>query len=241
MENRALEEVKHKLNKLDSYPYNDETFYDVAEEQLDQRGTSLNRMVEIYQHLQQEVSQKMSEMNQHMGMTPNCQLGCAFCCYFPIVVSRLEANMIIASIEVMPTERRESIKDHLRSYYKNYESLIDEATSLNFEEDIKFEYMKKQLPCPLLNPETNACMAYEARPLPCRTYVNYMDPQICADNYVPEETVSFEFIYEDYMSALNAAAQVMDEEESPRFLDYPSDLYRYDYLPVFLKEWIERR
>ncbi|WP_054754431.1 YkgJ family cysteine cluster protein [Piscibacillus salipiscarius] len=221
---------------------NEDDFYDAAEDQLDEAGTSLERMVSVYQRLQQEVSQKMNEMDDHMGMTPNCQLGCAFCCYFPIIISRLEANMIMASIEAMPQSRREEFIHHLKDYFERHKALIDEATALNFdEEDIKYDYIKKQLPCPLLNTETNACMAYEARPLPCRTYVNYMDPDICYENYVPEETVSFEFLYEDYMGALNAAAQVMYEDENPDFLDYPSDVYQYDYMPVFLKEWIENR
>ncbi|WP_277673549.1 YkgJ family cysteine cluster protein [Piscibacillus halophilus] len=241
MENRSLEEVKKRLDQLATFELNEDSFYEVAEDNLDQEGTPLEKMVSVYQRLQQEVSQKMNEMDGHMGMSPNCQLGCAFCCYFPIIVSRLEAKMIIASIEAMPEHRREDIKQHLIDYYQQYEGLIQEATSLNFEvKDIKYDYIKKQLPCPLLNLETNACMAYEARPLPCRTYVNYMDPDICAKNYVPEEAVSFEFLYEDYMGALNAAAQVMFEEEDPNFLDYPSDVYQYHYLPVFLKEWIEK-
>ncbi|MGP4071726.1 YkgJ family cysteine cluster protein [Piscibacillus sp. B03] len=240
MKNRTLEEVKERLKRLNTFELNEDDFYDAAEQKLDEPGQPLDQMVAVYQRLQQEVSQKMNEMDDHMGMTPNCQLGCAFCCYFPIIISRLEAKMIIASIEAMPESRREEIKSHLESYYKQYESLIDEATSLNFEEkDIKYDYIKKQLPCPLLNTETNACMAYESRPLPCRTYVNYMDPDICYEKYVPEETVSFEFLYEDYMGALNAGAQVMYEEKQPQFMDYPSDIYQYHYLPVFLKEWIE--
>ncbi|TFB13917.1 YkgJ family cysteine cluster protein [Filobacillus milosensis] len=240
MENRTLEQVKQRLAKLETFELDEDSFYEVAEDQLDCYHQPKEKMMAIYQKLLQEVSQKMNQMDNHMDMTPNCQLGCAFCCYFPIIISRLEAKMIIASIEAMPEERHNELKEHLRQYYKNYENLIEDATSLDFEEqDVKYEYMKKQLPCPLLNTETNTCMAYEVRPLPCRTYVNYMDPEICAKNYVPEETVSFEFLYENYMGALNAAAQVVFEEDDPEFLDYPTDVYQYNYLPVFLKEWID--
>ncbi|GEL78125.1 YkgJ family cysteine cluster protein [Tenuibacillus multivorans] len=241
MENRTIEEVKERLESLKAFELNEDSFYDLAEDELDQAKPAKLKMMKIYQTLLQEVSQKMNEMDAHMGMAPSCQMGCAFCCYFPIIVSKLEAKMIIASIESMPEERRQAIKRHLRDYYSKYEGLVKEATSLDFQEhDIKYDYMKKQLPCPLLNTETNTCMAYDVRPLPCRTYVNYTNPKYCEEKYLPEEAVSFEFLYEDYMGALNAAAQVMFEDEHPEFLDYPTDIYQHDYLPVFLKEWVEQ-
>ncbi|WP_162297951.1 YkgJ family cysteine cluster protein [Halalkalibacillus sediminis] len=241
MRDRSLQEVKDRLATLVSYELNEDDFYDVADKHLNERGTVENRLSEVYQNTLAEVSQKMNEMDNHMGMTPNCQLGCAFCCYFPIIVNRLEAKMLVHSIEQMEESRREDLKNHLTNYFKKYSSTIETCTSIDYENDpdAKLKYKRENLPCPLLDEEKQACKAYEARPLPCRTYVNYMDPKICAENHVPEEAVSFEFLYDGYMGALNEAAQAVYEEEDPDFLDYPSDVYQYDYLPAFLKEWMQ--
>ncbi|MGM8216338.1 YkgJ family cysteine cluster protein [Bacillaceae bacterium W0354] len=235
-----LNEVKERLNHLSSFELNEDDFYEITDKYLEKAMPTKKRMIEIYKKLLLETSNKMTDMDEHMGMSPSCQLGCAFCCYFPIIITRLEAKMIIASIEEMSDDRREELINHLRNYFSNYESLIEEATSVDPEsEHVKSHYIKKQLPCPLLNTETNSCMAYEIRPLPCRTYVNYTNPKVCADNLMPEEAVSFEFLYEGYMGALNEAAQVIFEEEAPDFLDYPMDVYETNYLPLFLKEWLE--
>ncbi|MDQ0351978.1 Fe-S-cluster containining protein [Alkalibacillus filiformis] len=230
--------MKQRLERLGTYELNEENFVEVAEYALE-KDKPIDRLIEGYHQLLGEVSNEMKRMDDHMGMTPTCQMGCAFCCYFPIIITRLEAKMIIHSIESMSEERKNDVKTHLKTYFEQNEEKVEHCTSLDFQsEDIKFDYMKAQLPCPLLNTETNTCMAYESRPLPCRTYVNYMDPKICEDNLVPEETVSFEFLYEDYMGNLNEIAQKVAHEDET--VEYPDNLFEYNYLPVFLKEWIQR-
>ncbi|MDV2581841.1 YkgJ family cysteine cluster protein [Alkalibacillus haloalkaliphilus] len=238
MSYKPLEEVKQRLERLGTYELNEEKFVEVADCAL-KEDKPIDRLIEGYHQLLGEVSNEMKQMDDHMGMTPTCQMGCAFCCYFPIIITRLEAKMIIRSIESMNEERRQNIKTHLKEYFEGNKDNVEYCTTLDFQNrDVKFDYMKAQLPCPLLNTETNTCMAYESRPLPCRTYVNYMDPKICADNLVPEETVSFEFLYEDYMGNLNEIAQEVAHEDDT--VEYPEDLFEYNYLPVFLKDWIQR-
>ncbi|MEK4166079.1 MULTISPECIES: YkgJ family cysteine cluster protein [Anoxybacillus] len=62
--------------------------------------------------------------------------------------------------------------------------------------------MKEQLPCIFLNRETNTCFVYEVRPMPCRTYLNYCSPNVCAESYMPDEPFSYEFLYEFYIYKL---------------------------------------
>ncbi|WP_188207288.1 YkgJ family cysteine cluster protein [Alkalibacillus aidingensis] len=242
MSYKTLSDVKERLERLGSFELNDERFVEVAEQAIDNETQQpKDRLLYAYKNLLAEVSQQMNQMDDHMGMQPTCQMGCAFCCYFPIIVTKLEANMIIRGIESMEEEQRDQLVQHLQSYFINQKEKVAACTSLDFEQgEIKHEYMKKQLPCPLLDPETNTCMAYEWRPLPCRTYVNYMDPKICEKQLVPEEAVSFEFLYEDYMGNLNEVAQEIAMEDG-HAIDYPADVFQYNYLPVFLKEWIEER
>ncbi|WP_027964155.1 YkgJ family cysteine cluster protein [Halalkalibacillus halophilus] len=241
MTHRTVDEVKARLDRLQSFDFKEERFTEIAENQLNNNELS-DRQVLLYSYhnLLGEVSHKMDLMDEHMDMKPTCFMGCAFCCYFPIITTRLEAKMITYAIENMEPERQDYIKRHLENYFEKYHEKIEHNTSLDFEAgDIKHEYMQKQLPCPLLDEKTNTCLAYEWRPLPCRTYVNYMDPKICEENLVPEETVSFEFLYEDYMGTFNEVAQVI-AQDNDQVLDYPTDLFQYDYLPVFLREWMNK-
>ncbi|GAA0450400.1 YkgJ family cysteine cluster protein [Alkalibacillus silvisoli] len=239
MSYKSLNEIKGRLEKLGTYELNEDRFVQIADSALEYEKP-VDRLLNGYQNLLSEVSNQMGKMDEHMGIKPSCQMGCAFCCYFPIIVTRLEAKMIIRAIEQMEPDEKLALQSHLKDYFKKHEEKIDYCTSLDFEhEDTKFDYMKEQLPCPLLNTETNTCMAYEWRPLPCRTYVNYLNPKICEDQLVPEETVSFEFLYEDYMSNLNQVAKEVAYEDN-ELLDYPEDIFEYNYLPVFLKQWINR-
>lgn len=234
-----IDEVKKRLEHLATYELNVGRYYEIADRELNKNFPIKHRMINVYKKLLEQVSTEMNLMDEHMNLTPSCRLGCAFCCYFPIIITRLEAKMIIYSIENLPNERREELINHLKAYFEENIDLINKATELDLvRDDVKSKYVQMQLPCPLLNTETNSCIAYEVRPLPCRTYVNYIDPKVCEDELMPNEAVSFEFLYEEYMGALNEAAKSIYFEENPTFLDYPTDLYEINYLPVFLREWI---
>ncbi|UOQ47660.1 YkgJ family cysteine cluster protein [Gracilibacillus caseinilyticus] len=82
----------------------------------------------------------------------------------------------------------------------------------------------------MLDTESNQCLAYEIRPLPCRTYVNYTDPAVCKNNEMPKETISYEFLYQEYMGAFNELLQYLYAEEDTAMVQYPDDLYQEDLL-----------
>lgn len=91
----------------------------------------------------------------------------------------------------------------------------------------------------MLDPETQLCMAYEVRPIPCRTYLNYSDPKVCAENHMPKEPFSYEFLYTYYFGAINELVQALYENGEDVFVDYPSDAWSYDYLPAWVKSYRE--
>ncbi|RKQ29651.1 YkgJ family cysteine cluster protein [Oceanobacillus halophilus] len=234
----TFEEVQDKCNQLmERYEIDEEKFYKIIEKWAEEDATAEEKIVASFQELLQTVSDEMDSMEANVKMEATCRLGCAFCCYFPIIINEMEAKMMKKAIERFPQERKQKIHLHLLDYYEKYGSKIDQITTLNYEEDDDFKrkYRKSFVPCPLLDTETNQCMAYEVRPIPCRTYVNYTDPAFCEENLMPKETVSFEFLYEQYMGALNEFMQFLYEEGNTAFINYPDDVYTHDYLANWLR------
>ncbi|MBB6455363.1 Fe-S-cluster containining protein [Salirhabdus euzebyi] len=234
----TYEEIQQKCERLnEQYQIDEAKFYSVVEKWAEKDTSTENKLIQSFQELLQVVSDEISGMENTMQMKPTCQLGCAFCCYFPIIVTGMEAKLMKKAIEQMPRERREQISAHLDNYFKKYETELPSMTALDYEEDPDFKkkYIARGVPCPMLNTETNQCMAYEIRPIPCRTYVNYTNPKVCEDNHMPKETISFEFLYNEYMGALNEFVQFLYEEEDTAFIEYPNDVFSYDYLPNWLK------
>ncbi|WP_085991576.1 YkgJ family cysteine cluster protein [Oceanobacillus senegalensis] len=229
----TLEEVQQKCHQLsDVYVIDENKFYMIVEKWADQTSSTEEKVLASFTELLQAVSDEISSMEEKVQMESTCRLGCAFCCYFPIIINEMEAKIMKKAIEQFPEQRKNKINVHLRSYYEKHGEKLKKITSLDFEEDEEFKkkYRKSFIPCPLLDIKTNQCMAYEIRPIPCRTYVNYTDPAVCEQNLMPKETVSFEFLYEQYMGALNEFMQFLYEEDDTAYIRYPDDLFTHDYI-----------
>ncbi|OIJ21320.1 hypothetical protein BKP45_00625 [Anaerobacillus alkalidiazotrophicus] len=69
--------------------------------------------------------------------------------------------------------------------------------------------------------------------------MNYCNPQVCADNYIPEEVFSYEFLYEYYIYAVVNTIEetIVDNENDP--IIFPDDVYEANYLPLFQKELLQ--
>ncbi|MGF7125402.1 Fe-S-cluster containining protein [Natronobacillus azotifigens] len=87
----------------------------------------------------------------------------------------------------------------------------------------------------MLDTKTNQCLAYEVRPIPCRTYVNYTDSVVCQKNAMPKETVSFDFLYYSYFEAFNDFLTWLYEDGDTGIVEYPDDIYKQDYLVHWLR------
>lgn len=229
----TFEEIQERCGQLsERYEIDEDRFYQVVEHWSEQDVQTEDMLLASFSGLLEVVSSEITSMEETLEMKPTCRMGCAFCCYFPIIVNEMEAKLMKKAIERFPEERRAAIEGHVESYYRKHGKKVDELTAVDPEEDPDFKrtYITGQLPCVMLNTETNQCLAYEIRPIPCRTYMNYADPQVCSESAMPKETVSFEFLYEQYMGALNEFLQFLYEEGDTAFIDYPSDVYSTDYL-----------
>lgn len=235
----SYQEILKKCDLLnEDYQINEAYFFDIIDK-IYQGDHSTDEVVkEGFQQLLKQVDVEINKMEAHVDMKPTCFKGCAFCCYFPIIVTKLEAKTMIRTIQDWPAERKNKIVAHLEQYFEKYEGSLAELMELDFEDnpDLKYKYISKQVPCPMLDTETNTCIAYEIRPIPCRTYLNYADPKVCATNLVPKEPFSYEFLYEFYMGALNELFQALYEDGEELFVEYPEDVWAYNYLPAWLKE-----
>ncbi len=233
----TYDEIQQKCEQLnDKYEIDEAKFYRVVEKWANENLTVDEKLLGSFQELLEVVSEEIVQMEEAVQLKPTCQMGCAFCCYFPIIINEMEAKLMKNAIARMPEERQTRIHEHLRNYFEQYGKELEELTTLDHEEDPDFKkkYIAKQIPCPMLNTETNQCMAYEIRPIPCRTYVNYTNPSVCAENHMPKEPISYEFLYNEYMGALNEFLQYLYEEGDTGFVEYPNDMYVYRYLPEWL-------
>lgn len=234
----SLEDIQAKCEKLmNEYEIEEDKFYQIVEGWSEAEVTTEEKLIASFTELLEVVSSEITSMEDHASLSVTCRSGCAFCCYFPIIVNEMEAKLMQKAIENFPEERKKQLDEHLTQYYKNQATNLKTIEKLDFKNDTNFKmsYRKLFMPCPLLNTETNQCMAYEIRPIPCRTYVNYTNPKVCEDNLMPKETISFEFLYGEYMGALNEFLQFLYEEGDTGFIQYPDDLYREDYLVNWLK------
>ncbi|WP_156288624.1 YkgJ family cysteine cluster protein [Oceanobacillus salinisoli] len=234
----TFDEIQNKCSLLsERYEIDEEKFYQIVEKWAERHVSIEEKILNSFTELLQMVSDEINSMEQTVNMEATCRLGCAFCCYFPIIINEMEAKIMKKAMEKFPEQRKNKIKKHLASYYEKYGEVLEQITAVDFEEDgdFKHKYRKSLVPCPLLDTKTNQCMAYEIRPIPCRTYVNYTNPDVCEQNLMPKETVSFEFLYEQYMGALNEFMQFLYEEGDTAFVNYPDDVYTTDYLANWLR------
>ncbi|GAA0327758.1 hypothetical protein GCM10008931_19330 [Oceanobacillus oncorhynchi subsp. oncorhynchi] len=236
----SYEEILLKCEEINAkYEINQERFDEIVDGILDKEDVSADdKIAQAFAQLLQAVSEEISDMESTADLMPTCQMGCAFCCYFPIITNKMEAMLIKDAISKMPADRKHFIENHLSEYYQVYEEKVEQLSGIDIvsDSDAKYKYKKEQLPCPFLNLKTNACMVYEVRPLPCRTYVNYTNPKVCADNIMPKETISYEFLYQEYMGAMNELLQYLYENDRIEKMDYPGDLYQEDLLINWMKE-----
>ena len=191
-----------------------------------------------FQELLKVVDAEIKKIEENVQISPTCAKGCANCCYFPIITTRLEEKLMLAAINNFPAERRTKILNHLKAYFIKYSNEIESLCSINFNEvpDFKHQFISKQLPCPMLDTEKNECLAYEIRPIPCRTYLNYSNPAVCKENLIPKEPFSYEFLREYYIEALSEIVQTVLNAENQSFgIQFPEDVFKVDYLQNLIK------
>jgi Fe-S-cluster containining protein len=239
----SYEEMVEKVEKINTRNYDyDQSFFDVVDQVLDEsEGKHVKTvLIESFEKLLSQVDTEIEKIESEVGLHSACQLGCAHCCYFPIIVTRLEAKLMMMFINRLPEERKQKIVKQVSDYNDAFTSKLTNIEQINFQKDDSFKrkYKELDLPCVFLDSDTNRCLVYEVRPIPCRTYVNYVDANVCSNELLPKEPVSFEFMHHFYVQGMDEIIQEILEviEDKSLGFSYPSDAADVNYLPLLLRE-----
>ena len=132
----------------------------------------------LYRQLLEKVNETTDQLNAKHAQYLTCEKGCDHCCGHLMTFYPVEIGHMARAIAHMKPQRREAIIDHLKD----------------------FAARKQDAPCPLLG-DDGLCMAYEARPVLCRTHglllniateANGLEiKRSCQLNYTNKETSSF--------------------------------------------------
>lgn len=93
-----------------------------------------------------------------------CKSGCNHCCSRPIMISIAEAHLIKESL--IKQKRWSEVKR--RSMEQEKHKDIDALT-----------WFQMNIKCPVLDPNTGKCLAYEVRPIVCSTHYVVSNPSSC--------------------------------------------------------------
>lgn len=112
------------------------------------------------------------------GKSISCRKGCGACCRQLVPVSRTEGERLLALIETMPAERRETL--HAR--FAAAEAALDGAglatRGQKSDRELSLAYFALAIPCPFL--EEESCSIHPERPLVCREYLVTSPAELCA-------------------------------------------------------------
>ncbi|GEM_PF-829762 len=244
---RTYEEMVAICERINEGLIPDGSRFDSAVDTLyaHEESTAADELLYAYRHLLEVVDQEIETIEQQTELAPSCRKGCVHCCYYPIVITPMEAKQIIAYIAQLPALQQEHIIQHLNRYYAQYRDLLHQLEQHSYDEEAdKRRYKSLQLPCPLLDTESGSCLAYAVRPIPCRTYLNYSDPLVCEQELMPKEPFSYAFLGEYYMQALHAYIQellVDGEDDEILGIAYPDDSMDMELLPLLLEKLLPER
>jgi len=123
----------------------------------------------------QIVDAALASAIQRSGPHLACRPGCAQCCHGVFEISPLDAHRLREALDQAPPDLKTRIQTrvsqaraHLAPFFPG-----DPATGAlsDSEEEIElFEEWAHADPCPILDPVTQTCDLYAARPILCRTF-----------------------------------------------------------------------
>lgn len=142
----TYEEILLKCEEINAkYEINQERFDEIVDGILVKEDVSADdKIAQAFAQLLQAVSEEISDMESTADLMPTCQMGCAFCCYFPIITNKMEAMLIKDAISKMPADRKHFIENHLSDYYQVYEEKVEQLSGIDIisDPDAKYKYKK---------------------------------------------------------------------------------------------------
>jgi Fe-S-cluster containining protein len=107
----------------------------------------------------------------------SCKKGCSECCHLRVDTTAIEADMIQRHVkEHFDHMDKLKLVSRIRENGKYYPE--PRTFGEEYPGDLAEGYFQRHIPCPFLSKE-RACTIYEVRPLLCRTYIVFSNPQQC--------------------------------------------------------------
>lgn len=116
----------------------------------------------------ERVNAKYDPQQRHL---PVCAEGCAWCCYFSVLVAPAEALRIAEHLRATRTDAE------LAAMRARVREVAEKTRDVSQE-----ERMKMRVACPMLDVERGSCTVHDARPGMCRAY-NSCDVKACVTAY----------------------------------------------------------
>ena len=137
----------------------------------------------------------------------SCKAACNHCCSRPIMVTIAEASII----------KNNLIKK------KKWSEVKQRALALKeLEYTDSLTWFKMNIKCPVLDPNTGLCLAYEVRPLTCSTHFVESPPDSCN----PWGTESIDFRPLDMEDAFQKATSEIERICGKSYLSNPVIMHR---------------
>lgn len=112
-----------------------------------------------------------ASLAQPGAIQPCCQKGCNACCD---EAAYADKNDIAAMLAILPADQIEALKLRVLEWMQS-------TTEVRHTEELidAHKYRSLKITCPMLSPETGLCLAYECRPMGCRTFAAIGNPEHC--------------------------------------------------------------
>ena len=138
-----------------------------------------------------EAADKASLRRLKLYNDVKCSAGCSACCNRQIYITAAEALIIQDSLE------QSGQWPHVEQRARALLALARDTPPVS--------WFKMNIMCPILDPVTRLCTAYETRPAPCSTHFVRSDPSQCdpwAAKSGAYESVDFNDIFVDFQKAV---------------------------------------
>ncbi len=130
-------------------------------------GEGLQSLIHSYELLDKA-------MKPFYSFTP-CKKGCSTCCNLVVEITAIEADLIKDYvIKNFGQEEIKTLEGKLKNdcyHYPNSQHCLS-------DDSLRLKHFKLNRPCSFLSPN-GECTIYEVRPINCRSYLVFSDPETC--------------------------------------------------------------
>lgn len=130
------------------------------------------------QELIQIVDAALADAATRSGDWLACRAGCAQCCVGVFAINQLDALRLgkgLVELDRSDPERAERVRERARKSWARLQpdfpgEIVSGLLDTSASSKLSFEDFANDEPCPALDPETQTCDLYTARPLTCRVF-----------------------------------------------------------------------